>query len=164
MLRNAALLLLVFLAAWIAGCAPKAAPDTRDADVKAVRDIETAWSKDLPSKNADQFVSHYADNAIVLEPNAPAVAGKEAIKESLKPMMADPNYAMSFEPTKVEASKGGDMVYVIGTYSMTMSDEKTKQPVTDKGKYLTVYMKQADGSWKAVADMSNTDHPLPAAR
>jgi ketosteroid isomerase-like protein len=31
--------------------------------------------------------------------------------------------------------------------------------MTDKGKYLTVYTKQADGSWKAVADTMNSDSP-----
>jgi len=40
---------------------------------------------------------------------------------------------------------------------MTVTDPKTKQPITDKGKYLTVYMKQPDGSWKAVADTFNSD-------
>jgi ketosteroid isomerase-like protein len=38
-----------------------------------------------------------------------------------------------------------------------MTNPKTKKPATDKGKYLTVYEKQADGSWKAVADTFNSD-------
>jgi ketosteroid isomerase-like protein len=45
---------------------------------------------------------------------------------------------------------------------MTTTDPKTKKPVTDKGKYAEVYKKQADGSWKAVADMDSSDTPLPA--
>ncbi len=47
-------------------------------------------------------------------------------------------------------------LYSVGTYSMTVSD-RDKKPVTDKGKYVTVYKKQADGSWKAVHDMWNSD-------
>jgi hypothetical protein len=43
---------------------------------------------------------------------------------------------------------------------MTMSDPKQTKTVTDKGKYLTVYRKQADGTWKAVADMINSDLAL----
>ena len=51
------------------------------------------------------------------------------------------------------------MVYSQGTYTMTVSNQKTKKPMTDKGKFLTVYMKQADGSWKAVSDTFNSDSP-----
>jgi len=34
-----------------------------------------------------------------------------------------------------------------------------EQPVVDNGKYLTVWKKQADGSWKVLFDMFNTDMP-----
>ena len=36
---------------------------------------------------------------------------------------------------------------------MTLSRPSDKAAVTDKGRYLTVFKKQPDGSWKAVADM-----------
>jgi ketosteroid isomerase-like protein len=52
------------------------------------------------------------------------------------------------------------MVFTQGTYTMTMTNPKTKKPVTGKGKYLTVYRKQADGSWKAIADAFNSDSAM----
>jgi ketosteroid isomerase-like protein len=60
--------------------------------------------------------------------------------------------------SRVEVAKSGDLGYTQGTYTMTTTDPKTKKPVTDKGKCK----KQADGTWKAVADMSSSDTPLPA--
>ncbi len=76
--------------------------------------------------------------------------GKQAIKASLAPMIADPNYSFAQQCLRVEVSKGGDMV--ISTCVMTATDAKTSQPRTEKGKYVTIYSKQTDGSWKAVAD------------
>ena len=35
--------------------------------------------------------------------------------------------------------------------------------LTEKGKYATVFKKQADGSWRAVADINNADAPAAAA-
>jgi ketosteroid isomerase-like protein len=32
--------------------------------------------------------------------------------------------------------------------------------MTDKGKFQTIYTKQADGSWKAIADTFNSDSPM----
>jgi ketosteroid isomerase-like protein len=76
------------------------------------------------------------------------------------PILADPNFSLTFQSTRAMASKGGDMVYSQGTYTMTMTNPKTKEPITDKGKYLTVYTKQADGSWKVVADTFNSDSAM----
>jgi uncharacterized protein (TIGR02246 family) len=136
---------------------PAAPPDTRAADEQAVKDVEVAWSKDAATKDPDKFASYYSDDAVGLFPGAPTLSGKQAIRAALAPMMADPNFAMSFQGTRAEASKGGDLVYTVGAYTMTMTNPKTKKPSTDKGKYMTVFKKQADGSWKAVADTFNSD-------
>ena len=36
--------------------------------------------------------------------------------------------------------------------------------ISDKGKYLMVWKKQADGAWKVLFDMSNSDLPKPGPR
>ncbi len=155
------------LAVWMTACssAPTTAtaPDTRDADVAAVKAVEVNWSKDAGAKDADQFCKYYTDDATLLLPNAPAVHGMAAIKTAFKSLVADPNFSLTFTGTAAEASKGGDIAYTQGNYTMTVSDPKGK-PMTDKGKYLTVWKKQADGSWKAVEDMVNTDLPMPSAK
>ncbi|MGA9528576.1 MAG: SgcJ/EcaC family oxidoreductase [Terriglobales bacterium] len=162
MSRNASLILVVFLLLLAMGCsnapAPVATPpDTRAADVQAVKDVEAAWVKDAATKDANKWASYYTDDAAGLFPGSPTVTGKDGIKAVIAPMVADPNFALTFAATRTEASKGGDMVYSYGTYTMTMTNPKTKKPATDHGKYLTVYTKQADGSWKAVADTFNSD-------
>jgi len=145
------------------GCAAPTAVDSREADAKAIRDLEAAWNKDSALKDADKWAGYFAEDAAILMPNEPIIMGREKAKEAIKGMLADPNFSVSFTPTRVDASKGGDLAYTVGTYSMTMSDPKEKKPMTDKGKYVTVYKKQADGSWKAVADMFNSDMPPPGA-
>ncbi len=140
--------------------APAAPPDTRAADVQAIKDLEVAWVKDAASKDAAKWASYFTDDGAGLYPGAPTVTGKDALKTAMAPMLADPNFALTFTSTKMMASKGGDMVYSQGTYTMTMTNPKTKKPVTDHGKYLTVYTKQADGSWKAVADTFNSDSAM----
>lgn len=159
---NSMLITFLALAALSTGCstAPAPVPDTRAADVQAVKDVEAAWVKDLATKDADKFASYFAEDSRGLYPGGATLNGRAAIKAAIAPMLADPNFAMSFQATQVIASKGGDMVYTHGTYTMTTTDAKTKKPMTDKGKYLTIYAKQADGSWKAVADTFNSDSPM----
>ena len=140
---------------------PAPVPDTRAADLQAVKDVETAWVKDVATKDPDKWASYFTDDGSGLYPGGPTLNGKAAVKAAMTPVMADPNFSLTFQSTRSVASKGGDMVYSQGTYVMTMTDPKTKKPITDKGKYLTVYMKQPDGSWKAIADTFNSDSPMP---
>jgi ketosteroid isomerase-like protein len=67
---------------------------------------------------------------------------------------------MSFRPSGVAVAKSGDVAYTYGTYDLSVTGPDGK-PMTDKGKYVTVYKKQADGSWKAALDTFNSDMPLP---
>ena len=48
--------------------------------------------------------------------------------------------------------------YTSGTTEMNFKDASGKTN-HDKGKYLTVWKKQADGSWKVLYDMFNSDLP-----
>ena len=161
--RNGVMIACVTLAALLGSSC--SAPDTHDADVSALKDTESAWVKDAATKDVSKWVAHYTDDASVLLPNAPLLTGKTAISGALKPMLSDPNFAITFGATKVDVAKSGDLGYTQGTYSLVQTNAKTKAAETEKGKYLTVYRKQADNSWKAVEDtfMSDAPPPPPAA-
>jgi uncharacterized protein (TIGR02246 family) len=150
------------LAVILVGCkqAPlPPAPDTHDADVKAIRDLEAANVQAFAAKDIDKVSAFYADDASVFLPDAPVFNGIAAIKAAFKPFVADKNSSDTFASDKVDIAKSGDLGYAQGTLTYTMTDPKTKKVLTGKGKYVTVYKKQADGSWKAVADIWNEDAP-----
>jgi len=75
-------------------------------------------------------------------------------------LLGAPGFSGGWTATKVDGARSGDLAYITGTYEMTENNAGGK-PQTDKGKYLEVWKKQADGSWKCVADMFSTN--LPAA-
>jgi len=138
------------------------APDTHDADVQAIKSLETNWSQDYAGKNPDKIASYYADDAVLIAPGMATVSGKDAIHSMIAQMTADPALSLKFQSTKVDAAKSGDFAYSQGSYTMTMTDPNTKQLVNDHGSYVTVYHKQADGSWKAVSDIASSSVPPPA--
>ena len=41
-----------------------------------------------------------------------------------------------------------------GSYTLTVTNPKTKKTVDEHGDYITVYKKQADGNWKVIEDMA----------
>ena len=135
------------------GCAPK---DTSVADAQTVKTTNDNWSKDIATKDPSKFAQYYADDATLMIPNEPIIKGLANIKSALGPMMQDPNFALSFQTEKVEAA--GDLAYAQGPYKMTTTARDGK-PHEDTGKYLTVFKKQADGTWKAIEDILNSDLP-----
>ena len=146
----------------LAGCTPATPPaplDTRAADMKAIQDTETAWSQSFATKDVDKVTAFYADDASLFLTDMPVVTGKSNIASVFKPFLADENFSLIFSANKVDASKSGDLAYTQGRYTWTYTDAKTKKVVSEKGKYVLVFMKQADGSWKDVADISNADGP-----
>lgn len=156
--------LSVFGLLMLAGCA-QAPGNTHDADERALRDGEATWNKDWAAKDVERIAAHYADDANLLVAGMPIFSGKPAIRDGLKQLVSDSNLALTFDAAQVEVAKNGDLAYTRGTYSMTMTDPATKKPVTEKGKYITVYRKSADGSWKAIQDINNADAPpAPASK
>jgi uncharacterized protein (TIGR02246 family) len=131
------------------------------ADEQALRDADAQWSKAAEAKDLDKTVSYYANDAIVMPPNASAATTKEAIRSAWKEMLTSPGAAISWKATKVEVAQGGDLAYVSGTYEETMTDA-SGQSVKDHGKYVEIFKKQADGTWKVVADIWNSDLPASA--
>jgi uncharacterized protein (TIGR02246 family) len=134
---------------------PAAAVDTRAADEAAIRAADLGWSKAAGDKDAAKTASYYAESAVLMAPGSPVTTGRDAIQKAFAGMMGDPNFALSFAPTKVVVSKSGDMAYEIGDYQLTLSGKKDK-PFTTKAKYIVVWEKQADGSWKSIVDAPNT--------
>ena len=137
---------------------PAAAADTKIE--QALRDLDAKWSAAAGAKDVDKTVSYYAESAVVMPPNASAATTKESIRSAWKEMLTTPGAAISWKTTKVEVAKAGDLAYVSGTYEETMTDASGK-PVKDRGKYVEIFKKQADGTWKVVADIWNSDLPAP---
>ena len=142
---------------------PVAVVDTKAAE-QAVKDADTRWSQAAQAHDMATLDSFYSDDATVLPANAEMITNKAgASKYWMDHLTKDVD--VSWTPMYVEAAKSGDMVYVMGSYTMTTKPAKGKgAAATDHGKYLSVWKKQADGSWKAEAETWNSDKALPGTK
>ena len=128
---------------------------------QALRDLDSQWSAAAAAKDLDKTVSYYSDDAIVMPPNASAATTKEAVRKIWGDLLVGPGVAISWKAIKVEVAKSGDIGFVSGTYELTMNDASGK-PINDRGNYVEVWKKQADGKWKVAVDIWNSDLPMPS--
>jgi len=135
--------------------------DARIFDEQAIRAADAAWLKAVQAKDVDRIVSFYADDASEFPIAEPIATGKYAIRKNWEHMLGIPGLSLTWQITKVEVSQSGDLAYVQSTYEASFEDPQGGKPAIEKGKAVTVWNKQGD-TWKAVADISNTDAPPPA--
>lgn len=137
--------------------------EIHERDEQAIREIEAEARNSARARDVDRYVSVYADDAVLFWPGTPMITGKTAIREFMKIFFANPACSLSFQTVKVETSQYGDLAYSYGTNTVTLTDPEGHQ-VEDRGKYLTIYKKQPDGTWKVVADAGNSDLPAPISK
>lgn len=127
----------------------------------SLRAADQAWLKVYAAKDLERTVAFFDEQGSVLPANQRAATGKKAVTELMREEFTLQDYKLTWTPTWVGVAASGDLGYTGGSYDFSCKDASGKT-ITDKGKYLTVWKKQADGSWKVLLDMSNSDLPAPA--
>jgi uncharacterized protein (TIGR02246 family) len=152
----------IALALLLAGCEQAgpnretgAATDTAAA-AEAVNRTEQEMLAAFQAKDATKLASYYASDAVLATPGRPASKGSEAVSKTLGEDLADPNFKLDFTNEKTEVAASGDIAYTHGSFNVTFTNPQTKQPESGSGTYVSVFKKQADGSWKAVADVATS--------
>ncbi len=128
----------------------------RAAAEAAVRAASAAWSQSATAKDLDKAVSFYADDALEMPDKAPAIKGKDNIRKNWASMLSLPGPGLSWQTSSVEVTRSGELAYETGAYNFVTTD-KNGQTDDVKGKYVVVWKKQLDDSWKVVVDTDNTD-------
>lgn len=135
------------------------APPAAAADPVAVRAaIDSANTRGAAAFNAgssDAMIANYADDAVVMMPGTKAMVGKAAIDAGMKGMFQAMDMK-NFQPKTTDVLVQGDVAIESGTMTYEAGPKGGKL-AADTVKYLTVWKKQSDGSWKIIRDINNTD-------
>jgi len=128
----------------------------------AIRDADQGWARVFAAKDLKASVEYCADDASFMAPNAPIAIGKEAIGKAFTFFFTFPELKINWRPNKIEVARSGELGYSSGAYEMSVKDPSGKT-IADHGKYVTLWRKQRDGSWKVIYDIFNSDLPATPA-
>jgi uncharacterized protein (TIGR02246 family) len=123
----------------------------------AVRKVTHDWAAACNTKQLDDLVSTYATDALVLRPNHLPVRGNAAIREFFFAVLNAGLGEVELEPLRVEVF--GDVAYEAGRCKMLVPYVVGKRR-EERGKYLTVLTRQANGEWRIISDCWSTDLSL----
>ncbi|UCE41707.1 MAG: DUF4440 domain-containing protein [Candidatus Aminicenantes bacterium] len=157
---------LVFLLCFIFGCQKKAEEVAEaakpvadvEADIAAIKGLLDEFDASLNVGDPERLVSlNYAEDAIRMPPDVPMLRGKAEILEWFK-KNAELN-TFQLDNVGVDAQVDGDLAYMRGTASGNITPKATGEPQEVKSKWMAAYERQADGSWKVICDIYNSDNP-----
>lgn len=147
----------VTLLAVLAGCT-RDAGELSQADRDAVKAQIEKYGQAGVAADWEAWGNTLAPDVIVLPPNTQRVSGRPAAVAWIKTLPK----LTAFTATVDEVSGRGDIAYAHGTYELTMAlpDGST---ATDRGTFLEVHKRQADGTWPYTHLTFHSTEPLPAA-
>ena len=121
---------------------------------------DVAWEKVYAAKDLARAVVLCDEHGSMLVPDAPVATGKEALAKAIASDFAQGD--TTWHPNKVGVARSGELGYTSGTTDLTFKDAAGKT-VAKKGNYLTVWKKDADGSWKSYSTRLILSSPHPNA-
>src|SRR5262249_30205839 len=130
------------------------------ADLEALRSRDAALTKAVADKDLERILEFYADDASILPMEEPIASGKQAIRREWSHILRIPGFRNAATATEVQVSRARDLGYTRGTYATTF-DLADGTTATEQGKWVSVWKKQADGSWRVAVEIYNTDAPPP---
>ncbi len=155
---------LVFLFCFTFGCqkqAEEAEPVVDvEADITAIKEMLNQYAVASNAGDIDLWISLWADDGVLMPPSAPAVIGKEQIREAMKLLFEQ--WTLDVATTSIEDAKVyGDLGLTHYKFTLDMTPKAGGETIhlMRDGKALTLYERQSDGSWKIVYDCFNSNAP-----
>ena len=160
--------ILISVAVVLAACAPAAqepaaeeTPST-EADVEAIKELREEYNAAVEAGDVARVISLFADEAVLMPPNEPPATGKEATRSWYETLFEQFNVE-PFTSSAEEVEVTDDWAFDRGTYSITLTPKAGGEPAEDSGKFIAIFQRQTDGSWKVARGIWNSDNPPPGS-
>lgn len=145
----------------VSACGGGSSQPAASTDPAPINDLRNRYVAAYNAGDAAALALLFTEDAVSLPDHRPALVGRAAIQRDFEQMFAQ--FAATLSVTPSDTAITGDMGHEHGTYSVTLTPKAGGDAVTNSGKYLVVFERQADGSWLLHHDMDNSDseHSAP---
>jgi len=118
-----------------------------------IEEANVKFGDAVRSGDAAAIATFYTEDARLLPPNSEIIMGREGIE-----VFWGGGLQMGIKDailTTVEVLDMGGMICEIGKYDITIQPEG-QEAIKDNGKFVVIWKKAADGTWKLHVDIWNT--------
>ena len=134
---------------------PLATP-TLSPGVVHLLELEGEFQEAVAAGGGAAFAKWFADDAVALNNGKPATLGRGAI--ALEATWDPKQYQLTWVAQGAQMGPSNDMGFTWGHY-VGRAKTRDGQEVVTSGRYMTIWKKVPDGSWKVALDASADDAP-----
>ncbi len=129
------------------------------ADVQAILNLEQRVFDAQIAGDIDAWLSSFAEDAVVMVPNLPALTTKLAIRQWNEPIFEQ--FDLHEESDFREVDVAGDWGYIRAHWIWTQTPKGGGEAVQETGNSIWIVRRQPDGSWKIARGIYNSENPIP---
>lgn len=150
------LLIAIVLGAALAfACARTSPALSTDAEVQKINQVRERELAAFSQGNVDQLLTVFTPDAVLTPPGEPQVSGSEALRKWASGISNQFTVAGEYTGSKVTVA--GDWAIEEFTGTLTLTPKAGGQPTRDRMRGMHVYQRSADGTWRIVRDVWNTE-------
>ncbi|MHC4508242.1 MAG: YybH family protein [Planctomycetota bacterium] len=151
-------LLGMLLCGLLCGCEQCVRSAEQD-DVMAIRKCQEEFPAAHSYKDGARLAEFYTDDALLIPPDEPIVRGKQAIAEWYEHQLRKDQLIENPKVTLEEVEVCGNLAFNRGNFILKFKGETADKPITLNLRFITIWRKQPNGSWKFYRDIWNTNAP-----
>ncbi len=151
--RSSAMSLCLTIALAVASaCGPASAPDS-SRDLEAIHALRQGHVEAVNTGDIDANMAGFADDVVYLPPDLPPIHGKDSMRAFVESFHEA--FQAEIEMTPEEVVVMGDWAFDWGVLTGVVRPLGGGPGTRLDGKYLYLYQRQPDGSWKIARDIYN---------
>jgi uncharacterized protein (TIGR02246 family) len=119
-------------------------------DERAIRNLVDAWHEATRNGDVERVLTLMAEDAMFLVAGRPPIKGRHAFEQGLRKVLGFARIESSGEIEELQV--GGDFAYALTMLSVRMTPLSGGEPTERSGHTVTIFRKQANGSWLLYRD------------
>lgn len=118
--------------------------------------LEAQFAADVAKGGGKAYASWFAPDGVGLANRQAPVIGRDAVAAQAR--WSPDRYQLSWKPDGGRMGPNGDTGFTWGHYTGTGIDAEGNK-TTSEGRYITLWKREPDGTWKVALDASNDGPP-----
>lgn len=161
MIRSAVVITSIALGV-VAACASQKSGSSQEADVAEITRIHQKWLASITAGDLEQVLAPLAPDFVLLPPNDTALTGLAAARTFFQGRLA---WSQGVTHTEAKADLNevvatGDWGFVRVTSHSRVQPKSGGAPEGHNTKYIQIWRRQPDGSWKIARDIFSSNDPV----
>lgn len=137
----------------IAACEGGGGDDPAGGARAEIERLGRQWEEAANTGQVERLIEVYSPDAVILPPGGPTIEGSETIRELFRQEFERFDTKIAFTTQEIEIE--GDMAFRRGRYVWRGTPRGSGQTIETTNKFLEVWKRQPDGSWRIAVDMWN---------